>query len=82
VQGRQALTANEILGPSAVRLLSVEPDRAAMLMALQGHPIRFPKDLKFHQTATVPRRLREGRTAVGALAFHGLEKPQTNAPSQ
>jgi Mce-associated membrane protein len=62
-------------------VLSAEPDRAAMLMALQGQRGSDPKDLKFI-TATVRADFEkvDGRWRVGSLTV--LKKPQTNAPSQ
>lgn len=77
---KAGVTANEYWAVSSA-VLSVEPDRAAMLMALQGQRGSDPKDLKFI-TATVRADFEkvDGRWRVGSLTV--LKKPQTNAPSQ
>jgi Mce-associated membrane protein len=77
---KAGVTANEYWAVSSA-VLSVEPDRAAMLMALQGQRGSDPKDLKFI-TATVRADFEkiDGRWRVGTLTV--LKKPQSNAPSQ
>jgi Mce-associated membrane protein len=77
---KAGVTANEYWAVSSA-VLSVEPERGAMLMALQGQRGSDPKDLKFI-TATVRADFEkiDGRWRVGTLTV--LKKPQSNAPSQ
>jgi Mce-associated membrane protein len=77
---KAGVTANEYWAVSSA-VLSAEPDRAAMLMALQGQRGADPKDLKFI-TATVRADFDkiDGHWRVNTLTV--LKKPQTNAPSQ
>jgi Mce-associated membrane protein len=77
---KAGVTANEYWAVSSA-VLSVEPERGAMLMALQGQRGSDPKDLKFI-TATVRADFEkiDGSWRVGTLTV--LKKPQSNAPSQ
>jgi len=80
---KAGVTANEYWAVSSAVLPDppVQPDRAAMLVALQGQRGSDPKDLKFI-TATVRADFEkvDGHWRVGSLTV--LKKPQTNAPSQ
>jgi Mce-associated membrane protein len=77
---KAGVTANEYWAVSSA-VLSVAPDRAAMLLALQGQRGTDPKALKFI-TATVRAdflRTADGHWRVDNLTV--LKKPQSNAPA-
>jgi Mce-associated membrane protein len=80
---KAGVTANEYWAVSSAVLPDppVQPDRAAMLVALQGQRGANQNDLKFI-TATVRADFEkiDGRWRVGSLTV--LKKPQTNARGQ
>jgi Mce-associated membrane protein len=77
---KAGVTDNEYWAVSSA-VLSVEPDRGAVLMALQGQRGNNPQELKFITATVRADYLKiDGRWRVDSLTV--LKKPQSNAPAQ